>query len=83
MTSAVERAVTTEPVEGILTPTTPVNGQFALSLVGVTDRQYVIEASEDMVKWIPATTNTAPFTFVDGDSGQFKQRFYRAVSTTP
>jgi hypothetical protein len=83
MTSNVEQvAATTTPTGSILTPTTPVDGQFAFSLAGVPDGQYVIEASADLANWVPVTTNTAPFNFVDGDSGKFKQRFYRAVSAS-
>jgi hypothetical protein len=62
------------------------NGQFALTVVGapgyepaVSGTTYVIEASRDLVNWIPVHTNTAPFTFVDTDAGQFSQRFYRSV----
>ncbi|HEU6449504.1 MAG TPA: fibronectin type III domain-containing protein [Verrucomicrobiae bacterium] len=41
--------------------------------------QYVIQASSNLVNWISLATNTAPFSFVDGNSSQYKQRFYRAI----
>ena len=60
-----------------LTPASLVNGQFALSVSGVTNYQYVMEASTNLVDWIPVQTNTAPFAFVDSNASQFSQRFYR------
>ena len=63
------------------------NGQYALTVAGAPGYEtaasgttYVIEASTNLVNWIPVHTNTAPFTFVDADAGQFSQRFYRAVA---
>ncbi|MGA2787467.1 MAG: Ig-like domain-containing protein [Verrucomicrobiota bacterium] len=62
-----------------LSPVAHVNGQFALNVAGASGHQYVIEASTDLVNWIPVQTNTAPFIFVDPDAGRFPQRFYRSV----
>jgi hypothetical protein len=63
------------------------NGQYALTIAGapgfepaVSGTTYVIEASTDMVNWVPVYTNTAPFTFVDTKASQFSQRFYRSVA---
>ncbi len=62
------------------------NGQFALTVAGapgyepaLSGTTYVIEASTDLVNWVPVYTNTAPFTFVDTNASQFGQRFYRSV----
>jgi len=63
-----------------LASTAHADGQFALIVAGMPGCQYVIQASIDMVNWIPVYTNTAPFTFVDTDAGQFSQRFYRSVT---
>jgi hypothetical protein len=38
----------------------------------------VIQASTNMVNWVPVCTNTAPFTFTDSVC-QFPRRFYRAA----
>ncbi len=53
---------------------------FTFNVNGVFGNTYVIQASTNMVKWVSLKTNTAPFTFVDSQANQFKQRFYRAVS---
>jgi hypothetical protein len=60
-----------------LTPASPVNGQFALSVSGDPSSQYVIQASSDLTNWVPEQTNFAPFTFIDTTSSQYSQRFYR------
>ncbi len=60
-----------------LTPVSPVTGQFALCVSGVTNYQYVVQASTNLVNWVSVQTNTAPFTFVDSNASQFNQRFYR------
>jgi hypothetical protein len=51
-----------------------------MQLVGKHGYKYVVEASTDLVHWVPVQTNTAPFTFVDAQAGQFSRRFYRSVS---
>jgi PKD repeat protein len=56
------------------------SGQFALSVAGVSGYQYVVQASTNMVNWVPLQTNTVPFTFVDTNASQFSRRFYRSVS---
>jgi hypothetical protein len=68
------------PAPALLTPATHANGQFALTVAGSAGTNYVVEASTDLVNWVPVATNTAPFTFTDTQAGQFKQRFYRSVS---
>ena len=54
------------------------NGQFTFQVSG--SGQYVVQASSDLINWSPVETNTAPFTFSDGNSTSFTQRFYRAHS---
>ena len=53
--------------------------QFNLTVSGVPGYQYVVEASTNMVNWIPIQTNASPFLFIDLDAGKFKQRFYRSI----
>jgi hypothetical protein len=71
---------TTQPV---LTQSTFAAGQFSFNVSGVTNQQYVVQASTNLVDWVPVQTNTAPFTFVDADAGQFSQRFYRTFLLSP
>jgi hypothetical protein len=41
----------------------------------------VVQASTNLINWVPLQTNTAPFTFVDANAGNFRQRFYRSIYT--
>ena len=77
-------AVTSAPVNltisvavAVLTPVAPVNGQFALSIVGQPGYQYVVQASTNLVNWMSIATNISPFNFVDADTSRFSERFYR------
>jgi hypothetical protein len=54
-------------------------GQFDLSVNGVPGYQYEVQASTNLVDWVPVQTNTSPFLFIDSDAGKFKQRFYRSI----
>jgi hypothetical protein len=62
-----------------LASTTHAEGQYALIVAGVPGYKYVVQASADMINWVPVQTNTAPFTFVDTNASKFGQRFYRSV----
>jgi len=62
----------------LVTVAPPSKGQFALNVNGVTGYNYVVQISTNMVNWASVLTNTAPFTFVDPNAGQYKQRFYRS-----
>jgi hypothetical protein len=62
-----------------LAPATHARGQYALTVAGVPGYKYVVQASTNLVNWVPMQTNTAPFTFVDTNAGKFRQRFYRSV----
>jgi hypothetical protein len=62
-----------------LAPATHASGQYALTVAGVPGYKYVVQASTNLVNWVPIQTNTAPFTFVDTNAGKFRQRFYRSV----
>ena len=54
-------------------------GQYTMAVDGVEGCRYIVQASTDLVNWVPVQTNTAPFTFVDTNAGRFPQRFYRSV----
>jgi len=62
-----------------LAPATHASGQYALAVAGVPGYKYVVQASTNLVNWVPMQTNTAPFTFVDANAGKFRQRYYRSV----
>lgn len=64
-----------------LAPVSHLAGQYAFAMSGATGLKYVIQASTNLVNWVPLQTNTAPFTFVDTNAGSFRQRFYRSVYT--
>jgi uncharacterized repeat protein (TIGR03803 family) len=53
---------------------------FAFSVVGYPNQQVVIEASGEVGSgsWIPLQTNSVPVSFVDVNSRNYNQRFYRA-----
>ena len=65
------------PTAALTAPSKSANGQFGFTVAGVTSRQYVVQASTNLVDWVFLQTNTAPFTFVDVHAANFKQRFYR------
>ena len=60
-------------------PSSSTGGQFQFSITGVPGFNYAIEASTNMVDWMPLATNMSPFTFVDGDATNFPARYYRSV----
>jgi hypothetical protein len=61
-----------------LTQASYANGQYSFTVTGTSGLQYIVEASTNMVNWVPVATNFSPFQFVDPNAGQFQQRFYRA-----
>jgi hypothetical protein len=63
----------------ILSSTAHAAGQYALIVAGVPGYNYVVQASTNLINWVPVQTNTAPFTFVDTNASRFGQRFYRSV----
>ena len=63
----------------LVTGTPPSNGQFSLTVKGVTGYTYVVQVSANLVNWSSVLTNIAPFIFVDTNASQFNQRFYRAI----
>jgi hypothetical protein len=58
------------------------NGGFQLQLSGISAQTYILQASTDLVNWIPIITNTptvSPFIVIDMNATNFPQRFYRAL----
>jgi hypothetical protein len=58
---------------------TSTNGQFQFDILGVTGLNYSVQASSDLIDWVPLQTNVSPFTFTDTNSTVFPQRFFRSV----
>jgi subtilisin-like proprotein convertase family protein len=54
------------------------NGTFRLT---ITSPSYstIIQASTNLVNWVPVYTNMPPFTFTDSNTSSYPYRFYRAV----
>lgn len=57
-----------------------VSGQFSFDVSDYSNGVYVVQASTDLINWVPVQTNAAPFTFVDTNAGQFTSRYYRVVN---
>ena len=55
-------------------------GQFGFNLTGPAGRLVVVEASTDLMSWLPLWTNTfaGALNFSDPQSGVSSHRFYRA-----
>ncbi|MDB6111083.1 MAG: hypothetical protein JWR69_2833, partial [Pedosphaera sp.] len=58
------------------------NGVLSLQLSGMPGRSYVLQASTDLVNWVPLSTNVPPATvlnLIDPSATNFPSRFYRAL----
>ena len=55
------------------------NIQFMVT--GVPGFYYVVEASTNLIDWVPLFTNTSPFIFTDTNTSSFQQQFYRSIYT--
>ena len=75
-------------------PVTPPNGKLSASylksggpvqftLSGAAGRTYIVQASTDMINWVPIFTNSAPASgllqFIDSKATNYPSRFYRTV----
>ena len=55
------------------------NGAFTLTITGTTNSE-IIQASTNLMNWVPIYTNLAPYSFTDPKKTNFPYRFYRAVT---
>jgi hypothetical protein len=55
-----------------------VGGQFRFDLTAPLGRPGVVEASTDLMSWLPIWTNTSALNFSDPQSSISSNRFYRA-----
>ena len=55
---------------------------FGFILTGQAGHVVVVEASTDLVRWLPIWTNTftGALNFIDRQSGAYSNRFYRAYT---
>jgi T5SS/PEP-CTERM-associated repeat protein len=63
----------------LLIPSLLTNGSIQFHINGPEQVGYTIEASTDLINWIPVRTGTLPDTFNDPEAFIFLQRFYRAI----
>ncbi len=54
------------------------NGGAEFSVSGVPGFNYTVEASTNLIDWVPLTTSNSPFLFTDTNAN-LPQRFYRGV----
>ncbi len=58
------------------------NGSFQLGFLGAPGQTYVLQASSNLVNWVPLNTNVAVtnlFQLVDPGAGNYPRRFYRVL----
>ncbi len=58
------------------------NGVVHLFFAGSSGQTYVLQASTNLVNWVPVATNIAPagiFEMTDPDAANFQSRFYRTA----
>jgi len=80
---AVYRAAPSQPMRLTVLPVAGA-GSFQLRLSAGPGQTCLIQASTNLAAWVPVFTNTTSFggtfDFTDGQSANWPQRFYRAVS---
>jgi hypothetical protein len=52
---------------------------FRFQIAGVPGFNYAVQASTNLIDWVSLVTNTSPFGFVDVNTTNFPQQFYRAI----
>jgi uncharacterized repeat protein (TIGR03806 family) len=58
------------------------NGEFQLGVAGVSNKTYILQASTNLINWIPLSTNLATtnrFNLFDPGASNFPSRFYRTL----
>jgi hypothetical protein len=55
------------------------NMQFTVA--GVPGLNYAVQASTNLIDWVPLVTNTSPFIFTDTNTSGNPQQFYRSIYT--
>ncbi len=80
--SLIEQVAAYSLVPILINPAYLPNQPFQCTVIGQPGTLCVVEAATSVVDgiWVPLQTNSAPFTFIDTNAGNFNQRFYRAVT---
>ena len=80
--SLIEQVAAYSLVPILINPGYLQNQPFQCTVIGQPGTLCVVEAATSLVDgvWVPLQTNSAPFTFIDTNTGSFSQRFYRAVT---
>ena len=53
--------------------------QIQFNIVGVPGFKYAVQATTNLIDWLPLVTNTSPFSFTDTNLSGIPQQFYRTV----
>ena len=60
------------------------NGTFQFTVNGQNGQEYIVQASTNLLNWLPAYTNpspfVSPFTFTDSNMTANPDRFYRVIT---
>lgn len=70
------------PAPRLVSPTAIPGAAFQFWIVGATNQTCVVEASPDLLNWVPVATNSSPsgsFTFSDTTAANRAARFYRVA----
>jgi hypothetical protein len=54
--------------------------QFQFNVSGTGGSNYIVQASSNLIDWLPTRTNPSPFLFVDTNAAQWPALFYRSVA---
>ena len=63
-----------------ITNIVPIITNVVLGVTNYLSYLYVVQASTNLINWVPVQTNIAPFVFMDTNSTQFSHRFFRTVN---
>jgi len=68
------------PVAPIISTPVTTGNQFSFNITGTSGAKYVVQATSDLINWVPVYTNTAPFTFIETNTTGVNKQFYRSFS---
>jgi len=57
-----------------------INGTFQITVNGQSGQEYIVQASTNLINWLPIYTNFGSFTFLDTNATNYLDRFYRVVT---
>ena len=72
-------SITVTPIPVTITSVFHLSGQFGFTFSGASGLQCVVQASTNLVTWLPVETNISPFTFTDTNIAGSDRRFYRVA----